>query len=387
MKNCKAMISTAIPIERESVCSHLREIKRDSCNGTQYWRGSFLSVNSTWDILVVETGKGNTAAALETERALSYFKPTIALFCGIAGGIKDVRIGDVVAANDVLYYEFQKVSELDGETKTQARPSAFLSNYDLIQLAKFESSRADWQKHLDKTNDHLKPKVLCETIVSGEGLIASRDAELYRYLRSNYNQAVAVEMEGYGFLSATHAQNTPALIIRGISDLIENKSKSDSLGSQQVAANAASAFAFEILAKYTCKTKPRLKKRPLSKEQLLDVPAFPAPDDNRYWDKPLSEALAKALSGHFNFKERDLDQFYEDCRYSECQYILGMDGSIYLSRDDSPEAEIGRPFRIKPDLNAKVIAEMLDNPTPYMKVILKAVKEIEDRRNSMEKLR
>jgi hypothetical protein len=64
-----------------------------------------------------------------------------------------------------------------------------------------------------------------------------------------------------------------------------------------------------------------------------------------------------------------------------------MDGCIYSSRNDSPEAEIGRPFRIKPDLNAKVILEMLDNPTPYMKAILEAVKGIEERRRAIEKLR
>ena len=122
----------------------------------------------------------------------------------------------------------RKVSESDGETKVQARPCGFHSNYDLTQLAKFESSRDDWRARLDKTTDQFRPKVLYETIASGEAVIASKEAELYKYLRSNYNQAITVEMEGYGFLSAAHAANTPALIIRGISDLIDDKAGSDS---------------------------------------------------------------------------------------------------------------------------------------------------------------
>jgi hypothetical protein len=57
-------------------------------------------------------------------------------------------------------------------------------------------------------------------------------------------------MEGHGFLAALHAnQHVEALIIRGISDLIEGKREADAANSQVVAAQSASAFAFEVLAK------------------------------------------------------------------------------------------------------------------------------------------
>lgn len=57
-------------------------------------------------------------------------------------------------------------------------------------------------------------------------------------------------MEGRGFLAAAHANHpVRALIVRGISDLINNKSDIDDAGRQEIAARHASAFAFEVLAK------------------------------------------------------------------------------------------------------------------------------------------
>jgi hypothetical protein len=73
--------------------------------------------------------------------------------------------------------------------------------------------------------------------------------------------ALALEMEGYGFLKAAHAHSgLEALVVRGISDLLEGKADADKGGSQERASRHAAAFAFQVLAKLSILNKGRIMK-------------------------------------------------------------------------------------------------------------------------------
>jgi len=244
----RAVILTALPIEYLAVRTHLSNLQEERHpQGTLYERGKFITQDQTWDIGIAEVGAGNTGTAIEAERAIAYFKPDILLFIGIAGGIKDVAIGDVVAATKVYGYESGKVGE-----QFFTRPSLGQSSYALIQRAKAEARKEEWLQRLANRPISL-PRVFIAPIAAGEKVIASKQSEIFQFLRTHYNDAIAIEMEGYGFLSAAFAYpNIQAIVIRGISDLIDGKND-DAIEPEQIrqekASFNASAFAFEILSK------------------------------------------------------------------------------------------------------------------------------------------
>jgi nucleoside phosphorylase len=248
----RAVILTALPVEYLAVRSHLSDLQEKMHpQGTIYERGKFAANGQEWEVGIVETGAGNAGAAVEAERAIAYFKPDVLIFVGIAGGIKDVAIGDVVAATKVYGYESGKVGE-----QFFTRPAVGQSAYALVQRAKSEARKDEWLQRLSSTLT-TQPRVFIAPIASGEKVVASRESELFKFLRASYNDAVAIAMEGFGFLSAASAYpEIKAIVIRGISDLIKDKNE-DSPESgqepeqirQQKASYHASAFAFEILAK------------------------------------------------------------------------------------------------------------------------------------------
>lgn len=181
---------------------------------------------------------------METERAIAFFEPTVVLFVGVAGGVKDVLLCDLVAATKVYGYESGKAKKT-----FLARPSVGESSYSMVQRARAESRRGKWMERLQGCKLGSPPRVHVGPIAAGEKVVASTRADIYRFLRSSYSDVIAVDMEGRGFLQAVHAnKNLNALVVRGISDLLNGKKAADAAGYQSLAAKAASAFAFEVLA-------------------------------------------------------------------------------------------------------------------------------------------
>jgi nucleoside phosphorylase len=236
----KALIVTALPVERAATIHHLKSVQSVRHEaGNQYTTGQFLS----WQVCVAQVAPGNSSAALETERAVQYFNPDIALFVGIAGGVKDVNIGDVVAGSKMYGYE----SGADRE-HFQPRPEVFLASYPLIQEASLIAQDDEWLNRISRYLPEQKPRIFVGPIAAGAKVIKSSEGAVAKLLKENYGDTLAVEMEGEGFMRAAHANKVDSIVVRGISDLLDGKAEADKSGSQEMASDHAAAFAFQLLA-------------------------------------------------------------------------------------------------------------------------------------------
>jgi nucleoside phosphorylase len=239
-----AVFVTALPEEFSAVGAHLSGRREHTEHGTIYEIGKFDYGDAHCIIAVVQTGMGNSPSAAATERALSLFKPDFAFFVGIAGGLRDdLKIGDVVAANKVYGYEGGKSG-----ASFQPRPDAPPISHEAEQRAYAVVRDKIWQKRIIPP-PRIMPDAIVRPIAAGEKVLVSESSVDLKRVRATFTDAHAVAMEDHGFATAVRAhQSVCFAVVRGISDLVENKHEADRSGSHEFAARNAAAFAFEMLA-------------------------------------------------------------------------------------------------------------------------------------------
>jgi nucleoside phosphorylase len=167
---------------------------------------------------------------------------------GVAGGIADngAALGDVVAATRVIAYEGGK----DTDDGLQPRPVDLPSSFDLKQVAAQMLVDDAWKQRILGRELGVAPafQVHVEPIAAGSKVVASSASQTARLIEQVAPRAVAVEMEGAGFLEAvSRFQTVSGIVVRGISDLLDGKAHADREGWQRQASANAAAFAFELL--------------------------------------------------------------------------------------------------------------------------------------------
>ncbi|MDQ3821915.1 MAG: 5'-methylthioadenosine/S-adenosylhomocysteine nucleosidase [Actinomycetota bacterium] len=238
-----AVVLTALGLEHEATVAHLDAVREEiHPAGTVYEVGTFGVGEGSTTVAVAEIGVGNASSAAHTERAIAHFRPDIVVFVGVAAGLKDVARGDVVIGTKIYGFESLKAA-----TKPLTRPVAFHLDHRIEQRARRVAAASGWKERQRKRRG--SPRLFLGPIASGDVVLASTKSDVARMLRERYNDAIALDMEGRGVHEAGRLNITvPVVDVRGISDLVDDKTAQGDRGWQPIAADAAAAVAFELLA-------------------------------------------------------------------------------------------------------------------------------------------
>ncbi len=242
----RVLILTPLKLELEAVLRHLPCCTAKEVNGAAYWFGTFLGKHTEYEVMVCETGMKVVKMALATKTAVDYFDPQIALVIGIAGGIKsDIKKGDVVIGETIYGYGGGK----EEETGFSARPDMERCSDKLVAQSKIIRVGRKWEKRIHlAAPDGNQPTVHLGQIAVDDKVVATDKGPTFSLIKKHYNDALCLEMEGIGFAHAIQQyKHIEALVIRGISDLCAQKSETDKENWQEVAADRAGGFGFELL--------------------------------------------------------------------------------------------------------------------------------------------
>ncbi|MFI7625584.1 5'-methylthioadenosine/S-adenosylhomocysteine nucleosidase [Microbispora rosea] len=191
-------------------------------------------------LALAHVGTGNQSAAVLAERAIAEFAPAALLFVGVAGALHShIALGDVVVATRVYAYH-GGTSEDDG---LKSRPRTWETSHAADQIARHIGRIGAWKRELPDPD--RVPQVHFGPIAAGEVVLNSQVSGYARWIRQNYNDALAIEMEGAGVAQAGHLNGAmPVVVIRGISDRADGtKEVTDRDQWQQQAVANAAAFA------------------------------------------------------------------------------------------------------------------------------------------------
>ncbi|MBU3867034.1 hypothetical protein KN815_24120 [Streptomyces sp. 4503] len=241
------VVLTALEVEYRAVRAHLEDPRPvDAERGALFELGVFGDGSGEWTVAIHMTGPGNPGAAASVERAAALFAPRAVLFVGVAGGVKDVALGDVVAADAVYDYETGK----DTESGFLPRQKTHQSAYGLVQLARLVAAGDAWQRRIRPGDDVPRPRAHVKPLAAGGRVVAHHRSDAGLRLAASAGDALAVDMEGFGFLAGAYVnQQLDALVIRGISDLLGDKGEAHDERWQPVASRHAAAFAFELIGR------------------------------------------------------------------------------------------------------------------------------------------
>jgi nucleoside phosphorylase len=244
-----AVVLTALAEEAEPFAELLDDVEIIQSRRRYYMVGTLDG--GTRVVVSTANDMGNASSSYATRDAIIKWNPQLIILAGITGGIAaaDVRIGDVLAPEQIVGYEHAKIKP----NQTQTRFEAYRPSHQFLEiLHAIASEKGFWKKNLDWSlvagiPIELPPHILFGVIGSGEKVIAAE--EWSDQFREKWPKAIGVEMESAGFALASYrSDEAPKFgVIKGVSDMA-NVAKDDRY--RRFAAKNSAAVTVEVIRRF-----------------------------------------------------------------------------------------------------------------------------------------
>ncbi|QAR31206.1 5'-methylthioadenosine/adenosylhomocysteine nucleosidase [Ornithobacterium rhinotracheale] len=196
----KIGIIGAMEVEISLLCEKIENLEATALYNFKFYQGNCAN----HEIIVVLSGVGKVSAAVATTLLIDHYQPDLIINTGTAGGLQNVRVGDIILATEVRHHDV----DLTG------------FGYELGQQSQMPAAFIPAETFRQKAEDLVQQK----TGQAAHGLIVSGDAfindpEKFAWIKENFPDAKAVEMEAAAIAQVCHQMNTPFIIQRAISDI------------------------------------------------------------------------------------------------------------------------------------------------------------------------
>ncbi|MCL2849637.1 MAG: 5'-methylthioadenosine/S-adenosylhomocysteine nucleosidase [Micrococcales bacterium] len=186
-------------------------------------------------VLLVRSGIGLVNAAVAASCALSVFRPSVLISAGSAGGLGvDVRVGDVVVADQTLYSNADATGFGYVLGQVPAMPERYTCDERLVAIAAAGGT----------------PQVPTRT-----GLVVSSDSFITAHVvddvRNQFPDAVSTDMESTALAQVAHLFGIGFMSVRGVSDLCGPVAGDDHATHVDDASDRSATIVVQMLAHLT----------------------------------------------------------------------------------------------------------------------------------------
>lgn len=216
----------AMTEEVEALVAFLVEPAQFETLDTVYYLGKLENKQ----VVVFQSGIGKVGAAVSTAFVLEHFAPKFVINIGSAGGFNSqLAVGDVVISSEVRYHDVDVTLVGCEYGQIPNMPAAFVADQQLITAAQ--------QAVQQQTNHRSMTGLIC----TGDCFMSEQ--AVIELVRSRFPQMIAADMEAAAVGHTCYLYNCPFVVIRAISDVVDQPdNKIDFFSFLQVAAKNSAAI-------------------------------------------------------------------------------------------------------------------------------------------------